>query len=183
MNVCGTDGNSKAQYSKSFVEQLCEDLERAKQSPFFDKRPHSLPTGEEFAPLICTAAQECELAVVVPSQEYFTRSTWPMMELVKIVRAPGCSILPLFYRLSCKEFKNSKRRERWFRVWDGWSKSDNRISLDVWKDALRALEGRNGMEYVKPIGEVSSRMDIKATLSDMMQRRSQGVGATFVVTS
>ena len=167
---------------KDFVEQLCEDLERAKQSPFFDKRPHSLPKGEEFAPLIFTAAQECELAVVVLSEEYFTRSKWPMLELVRIVQSPGCSILPLFYRLSCKEFKKPKRRERWFQVWDEWSKSDDRISLDVWKNSLRELEGRNGMEYVKAIGEVSYRKDIVATICGLMQRRSQEeVRATFIV--
>ncbi|KAG0622340.1 hypothetical protein M758_3G090500 [Ceratodon purpureus] len=162
---------------KDFVEQLCEDLERAKQSPFFDKRPHSLPKGEEFAPLIFTAAQECELAVVVLSEEYFTRSKWPMLELVRIVQSPGCLILPLFYRLSCKEFKKPKRRERWFQVWDEWSKSDDRISLDVWKNSLRELEGRNGMEYVKAIGEVSYRKDIVATICGLMQRRSQEEGA------
>ena len=32
---------------KNFVEQLCEDLIRAKQAPFFDKRPDSLPKGEK----------------------------------------------------------------------------------------------------------------------------------------
>lgn len=102
---------------KDFVEQLREDLERAGQSPFFDKRTNSLPKGEEFAGRIFTAAEECDLAIVVVSEEYFTRTKWPMQELVALSRAPGCKkILPLFFGISCKEFKNPERRRHWYQV-------------------------------------------------------------------
>lgn len=51
----------------NFVEQLCEDLERANQAPFFDKRPDNLLKGEKFAQLIFRAARQCHLAIVVVS--------------------------------------------------------------------------------------------------------------------
>lgn len=155
---------------KNFAEQLCVDLERANQSPFFDRRPSCLPRGEEFAQRILTAAQECELAVVVISEEYFSRSKWPLLELAAIVQAPSRpKILPLFLGLSCKEFKRPKRRERWFHAWEEWSKSDDRVCVDVWKEALRVIEGRTGMEYVKALGEVPYRREIVATVCDMVE--------------
>jgi hypothetical protein len=61
---------------KDFVEQLCEDLEGCKHFPFFDKRPSSLPKGKRFAKLILKAAQQCQMAVVVLSEDYVT-SKWP----------------------------------------------------------------------------------------------------------
>jgi hypothetical protein len=36
------------------------------------------------------AAKGCVLAAVVVSEQYFTRSKWPMLELAAIVQAPGC---------------------------------------------------------------------------------------------
>ena len=157
---------------KDFVEQLCEDLERAEQPPFFDKRLDSLPKGERFAPLIFKAIQSSELTVVVVSEEYFTKSKWPMLELASIVQGAGCKILPLFFGLSCEEYKNLKRREQWFQVWDKWSKEDDRICLDVWRAALWNLDGINGMEYVKATGEVAYRRQIVTIVCDIMQRRS-----------
>lgn len=158
---------------KDFVEQLCEDLERANQTPFFDKRPDSLPKGVPFAPFIFTATQECDLAIVVVSQHYFTRSKWPMTELDKIVHngkkdSSRAMILPLFYRMSCKEFKNPRRREGWFQQWAEWAESDGRVSVERWKAAVRELDGRNGMEYVKGLGEVAYRKEIVRIVGEML---------------
>lgn len=155
---------------KNFVEQLCEDLERAKQRPFFDKRPQSLPKGEIFAQYIFNAAQQCELAIVVVSEEYFSRSKWPMTELCAFVQSGKCKILPLFFGLSCKDFGNSERRQRWFRTWDAWAQADPRIRLEDWKNALRELERRNGLEYVEALGEVVFRKDVVATACTIIQK-------------
>lgn len=148
---------------KNFVEQLCEDLERAKRTPFFDKRPDSLPKGEVFAQYIFNAARQCELAIVVVSEEYFSRSRWPMLELCAFAQSSKCKILPLFFGLSCKEFSNVERRQRWFQTWDAWAQADPRIRVDDWKNALRELERRNGLEYVEAVGEVAYRKDVVAT--------------------
>lgn len=71
---------------KEFVEFLCEALESRWHTPFFDKRPSSLPKGETFANLIFRAVEQCEMMVVVISDDYFM-SKWPMMELEAFVRA------------------------------------------------------------------------------------------------
>ena len=64
---------------KDFVEELCGDLERHYHFPFFDRRPSCLPKGDRFPELILKAPQQCEMAVVVVSKDYFT-SKWPMIE-------------------------------------------------------------------------------------------------------
>lgn len=158
---------------KNFVEQLCEDLERAKQVPFFDKRPDSLPKGEKFAQLIFQAARQCQLAIVVVSEEYFSRSKWPMLELVAFVQAGKCTILPLFLGMSCKEFGDLKRRELWFERWNEWAQEDPRIQIDVWKEALRDLDGRNGLEYSEALGEVAYRKEVVATACTIVQKNLQ----------
>ena len=158
---------------KNFVEQLCEDLERARQAPFFDKRPDSLPKGEKFAQLIFQAAQQCQLAIVVMSEEYFSRSKWPMLELAAFVQAPKCTILPLFYGISCKEFGDGERRQRWFERWEKWAREDPRIQVEVWKEALHELDRRNGMEYVEAIGEVAYRKDVVATACSIVHKNLQ----------
>jgi hypothetical protein len=151
---------------KDFVDQLCVDLERAKRTPFFDRR--SLSKGEEFGQQLLTAAQECAVAVVVVSEEYFSRSKWPMLELTAIVQAPSRPrILPLFL-LSCKEFKKPKRRQRWFALWEEWAKADPRVRPSAWKEALRVLEGRTGMEFVRQTGEVAYRKDIVTAVCSMV---------------
>jgi hypothetical protein len=154
---------------KNFVEQLYEDLGRAKQTPFFDKRPDSLPKGEKFAQLIFQAARQCELAVVVVSEEYFSRSKWPMLELVAFVQARHCVILPLFFGLSCNEFSDVKRRQLWFKRWDEWAQEDARIRVDVWKEALKELDRRNGLEYAEALGEVTFRREVVATACSIVQ--------------
>ena len=77
---------SHSGFQKEFVWHLCEALQDRGHSPFFDKLPSSLPKGERFAELILEAAKQCEMAVVVVSEEYFT-SRWPMIELHSFAEA------------------------------------------------------------------------------------------------
>ncbi|KAG0623537.1 hypothetical protein M758_3G181400 [Ceratodon purpureus] len=135
---------------KDFVEQLCQDLEKRYYFPFFDKRPSSLPKGERFPELILNAARQCEMAVIVISEEYFM-SKWPMIELNTFVQTRlevnlKLKILPLFYKLLVDEFHNEKRREQWFGVWEDWAKVDERIKVDEWKKSLKILASFNGIE-------------------------------------
>ena len=136
---------------KDFVELLCSKLEKRHRFPFFDKRPSSLPKGERFPELILKAAQECQMAIVVVSDEYF-KSRWPMIELHAFVQArfnsnPKLKILPLFYQLSVEEFRNEGRRDEWFREWEDWAKLDPQIDMDEWKEALTVLGSFNGIGY------------------------------------
>jgi hypothetical protein len=146
---------------KEFVEHLCEALERRFHYPFFDKRPSSLPKGEKFPGLIIQAAQQCEMAVVVVSEEYFM-SKWPVVELNAFVQARRLNpnkklqILPLFYGLSVSEFREKERREKWYVQWESFAEDDaqGRIKVDEWKDALSELGSFNGTPYNRELKDI-----------------------------
>jgi hypothetical protein len=146
---------------KEFAEHLCEALERRFHYPFFDKRPSSLPKGEKFSRLIIQAAQQCEMAVVVVSEEYFM-SKWPMIELNAFAQArrqnlnKKLQILPLFYGLSVSEFREDRRRERWYVEWESFAEDDaqGRIKVEEWKDALNKLGSFNGISYNWELKEI-----------------------------
>lgn len=161
---------------KNFTEQLCMDLERIHHFPFFDKRPDSLRKGEKFPPLIFKAAKECHVAVLVLSEEFFTRSKWPMIELNEFVQAQASTnthlkILPLFFGLSLEQFKDAKqegRRANWLKVWQGWASEDDRIDVKKWMHSLSKVPGQNGIEYVEAVGEVTYREKVVAAICKLV---------------
>ena len=126
------------------------ELERRHRFAFYDKRSMSLPKGEKFPALIKSAVKQCEMMVVVVSEEYF-RSKWPMIELHTFMEASKRNskmrILPLFFGLSAEEFNEQSRQQEWFKVWDTMSKADTRINVYQWKAALKLLSSWNGMVY------------------------------------
>ena len=143
---------------KEFVDQLCVDLESRHRFPFFDRRPSSLPKGEMFPGHIKAAVAQCEMMVVVVSEEYFT-SKWPMIELNGFVQASKGKdnlkkILPLFYGLNVKEFSESDKQKKWFTKWEEMAKDDNRIEVDEWKESLKGLPAFNGLVYDRHLKEV-----------------------------
>ncbi|KAG0576588.1 hypothetical protein KC19_5G091900 [Ceratodon purpureus] len=148
---------------KYFVENLCKALEDHHRFPFLDIRPRCLPKGERFPQHIFEAAQQCRLAVVVVSEEYFT-SKWPMIELVEFVRArksgrnPNLKILPLFLGLTVSEFGDQKRQEGWFRKWTEWAENDPSIRINVaeYKEALKEVKAFNGMKFHQDMRELAS---------------------------
>ncbi|KAG0600824.1 hypothetical protein M758_11G063300 [Ceratodon purpureus] len=153
---------------KDFVEQLCEDLERFHHFPFFDKREGSLPKGERFPELIFQAAKQCGVAVVVVSEEFFTRTKWPMLELDAFVKAQKerngyPRILPLFFKLSRSQCRESARRELWLKVWRGWARGDSKIVVEDWVNALNVFGPINGLEY-RSEGEVSYRKAARSAI-------------------
>ena len=155
---------SHAGPQKDFVEQLCKDLNGVDRSGvFFDKDKECLPEGLKFAELILEAARQCELAVVVMSEDYFSRK-WPMIELSIFVDAqkmrPELKILPLFYKLSIEEFKQDERQCIWLECWKKLALEDPRINVQNWRDSLEALSSTNGIQFVKNKGKVSYREEI-----------------------
>ena len=153
---------SHAGPEKGFVEQLNIDLEGIHHfGVFFDKDGDSLPKGEQFPGRIFEAARNCELGVVVMSDEYFHRK-WPMLELAAFVKESrkreSFKILPLFYKLTAAEFKQEDRQKRWF---ESWNRFSPRIDVQEWKDALKVLAKYNGMSFVSANGDVVYRAEIK----------------------
>ncbi|KAG0570622.1 hypothetical protein KC19_6G175800 [Ceratodon purpureus] len=139
-----------------FVEILCEDLERYNRFPFFDKRPASLPKGGSFPELIRTAIQDCQMAVVVVSDE-FLMSEWPMIELDGFVQRrlkeekqkseTMLKIVPLFYGLSLKDLENPENISKWYKQWEVFAKNDEGIDISSWKVSFGELIRFNGIEF------------------------------------
>ena len=163
---------------KEFVEQLCVDLESRHRFPYYDKRPSSLPKGERFPDLIKDAVAQCEMMVVVVSEEYFT-SKWPMIELNGFVQAIKGKdnvkkILPLFYGLSVDEFFDSDRQEKWFMTWETMAKADDRIKVDEWKESLTWLGAFNGLVYDRHLKEVVAyRKEIVSNICEAIPSDNQ----------
>ena len=127
-----------------FVEQLCMDLERHNRFAWFDK-PSSNLRGDP--PEIA----ECEMVVVVVSEEYFTSSMLELRKFHKIMEASMINkklkILPLFFGLNVHEVYN--RQEEWFKVWKKmlpmyWY---HLLNLDECKQSLKLILGFNGLVY------------------------------------
>lgn len=119
-----------------FAERLCKDLEEVKQSPFFWKEQRSMIVGEFPIPIILEAARACDLAVVIVSKAYFTRNKLPILELVEIMkesrsRKTRMKIIPLFYGLTLREYKDLVRRRRWFDQWESFV--DERWTYVRWR--------------------------------------------------
>jgi hypothetical protein len=162
---------------KDFVEQLCVDLQRYDRYPFFDKLRSSLPIGEKFPKLIFDAIRQCQVGVLVLSEEFFMKSKWPMLELnamVKEFEKPNSrmKIIPLFYCISLVDFKDSKNRSRWFSLWEEWASVDKRIHVEEWKKALRTLESINGLVMKEGMGGVKFREDIVEEICGMIPRET-----------
>lgn len=139
---------------KDFTTYLCKDLEKRGHEPFFDKRDASLPKGEKFAELIIKAAKQCEMLVVVVSEDYFM-SKWPMIELSAFVQArkqgsianaKKPKVFPLFYELSINEVRDEGNRQKWYKQWERFE-GDDRIKLKDWMEALEELHKFNGLQY------------------------------------
>lgn len=157
------------------MEDLCVQLENVNRFPFFDQRIDSLPLGERFPDAIFRAAKQCQVAVAVLSEEFFT-SKWPMLELVAFMEEQklgvnkGLKILPLFFKISLTELKDSTRRNKWFSLWEGWARADGRIKIDRWKYALEELPKFNGIGYVEQgEGDSSYRNKVAEALCELVQ--------------
>ena len=149
---------------KGFVEQLDVDLRRCDRYPFFDKDRNSLPGGERFPPLIFEAIQQCQVGVVILSEEFLS-SRWLMMELAEMVqtmeREPQrMKIMPIFLGISCDDLGNEKKLGDWKAKWCGFAASDTRIKTLEWERVLKSLRSINGLKFNEAMGAVKFREEI-----------------------
>ncbi|KAG0598288.1 hypothetical protein M758_12G061400 [Ceratodon purpureus] len=154
---------------KDFVEQLCVDLERCDRFPFFDKLQSSIPIGEKFPKLIFDAIEQCQVGVVILSEDFFMKSKWPMLELNAMIKKLArhnsrITIIPVFYQISIEAFKNTKNHSRWILQWKKWASIDKRINVEEWKEVLRVMEAINSIVAKKGISDVSLREVIVAEI-------------------
>ena len=145
-----------------FAEQLCVELKRCDRHPFFDKDRDSLPVGENFPNLIFKAIQQCQVGVLILSEEYFTRTKWPMLEFAAMAKRHGedFQIMPVYFGISLAECRNPVTHKRWLKIWQRWAQDDRRIHLEEWKKALRLLRPTTSLIYTEGSSEVKFREDI-----------------------
>ena len=145
---------------KGFVRQLDVDLRSWDIHPFFDKDRDSLPIGEKFPEHIFKAIKECEVGVVILSQEFFTLSHWPMTELVGMVKQGRKRIMPIFLGISPADLSSGENLERWRAQWHNWAEGSERVKLSEWDHAVKSLKGLNGLVYDHAAGVVEFRKEI-----------------------
>lgn len=168
---------------KPFVERLCLDLEAARYSVFFDKDSESVAKSEQSVAQALRAAQESRLGIFLLTEEFFTKSRWPMTQLVTFVasqatngkqvptaqgQVPGPRLLPLYYTLSRPELKSQVRQTSWFHQWEEWAKEDPRIDVKIWKAALRSIDAWKGIDLrlLKETSDDAFRREIVKRVAD-----------------
>lgn len=158
---------------KAFVEQLCVDLERCDRYPFFDKRRDSLGIGEHFPNLIFQAIQQCQVGVLILSEEFFTRTKWPMLEMAAMVESktlnPELVIMPVFLSISREQCRNGDNHRRWVSLWLEWARKDPRINVTKWKAALSLFGPTNALVYNDSVGEVKFREEIVEAICERVR--------------
>ncbi|KAG0621673.1 hypothetical protein M758_3G039500 [Ceratodon purpureus] len=156
---------------KSFVEQLCVDLERCDRHPFLDKRRESLPIGSEFPSLIFQAIEQCLVGVVILSHEFFT-SKWPMLELVAMTnfkkRKPDYVIMPVLLGISLSECQDLDNHRKWLSTWRTWADSDSRIDMKDWENALKLFGPTNALKFNSDLGELKFREEIVEAICQLV---------------
>ena len=157
---------------KDFAEQLCVDLETFDRYPFFDKRRSSLPIGEGFVKLIFDAIQQCQIGVLILSKDFFTKTKWPMIELVAMVKElekpdSKIKIIPVFYHISRQDYVDISNLNQWVSQWEEWANEDKRICVEEWKRALAVLKGINSL-VINGIGEVKARKLIVDAVCELL---------------
>ncbi|KAG0588935.1 hypothetical protein KC19_2G279700 [Ceratodon purpureus] len=153
---------SHSGFQKGFVEHLCGELEGCYRFPFFDKRRESLPVGEDFSRHIFDAIRQCDVGVVILSDEFIT-SKWPMMELVAMHERvldeveKGKSkfkVIPVFLRTSPKDLDDYDKCNQWLSCWQKLAiDNPKRVQIEKWGVALKYLRKLNGVVYER-FGEV-----------------------------
>ena len=88
-------------------------------------------------------------------------------------------MLPLFYKLSAKDLDEGSIRERWMPEWRQLANGDERISVEKWSAAVRALRKANGVVFGQMgASEVAYRKEIvqsifKSSPSDLVYGSSR----------
>lgn len=153
---------------KDFTELLYWELKNCGYNPFFDKDPYSLPEGKDFSELIFNVAKQCPVAIFILSEDFFTNSKWPMLELAAFVESheqeiekkkcgkeyQEIDLIPILFKDFSRE-SIKENRQKWFKRWQGF-KSRSKIEANIpmidiakWEHALDVLLKRRWIAYTK----------------------------------
>lgn len=141
---------------KGFTRFLEQALCNRGYKVFFDEKILPKGTPVSMQANILMEARNSKLGVLVLSNDFFEKTPNPMLELAIFVEHK-VDLLPLFYKLSVDEFKNKKRRERWFKKWKTWVSKD---VVSQWEAALGIVGTINGLEFSKTARDPKDYIDI-----------------------
>lgn len=150
---------------KPYVKYLNAELTRlcGHDSVFYDR--DAIEHGEQISTSILEYARTCKYFVVVMSEEYFTNSRPPMMELAASYTAGQAEngipslpcLFPVFFALRPGHAKRSSTQSVWQERWDTWKLNENmsertrsrprQVQPEVWKKALDRLLDTRGPVY------------------------------------
>ncbi|KAG0562446.1 hypothetical protein KC19_9G147000 [Ceratodon purpureus] len=158
---------SYSRKQRDFVEQLDKDLRNCGYSPFFDRDRYSLPVTENTTDNIRAAIRQCEVGVVVLSEDFFSLTVWPMLEMAYMVECKT-RIMPVFYGISPADLDDVDKRNRWLSEWEKWAdkhvkenpEKENLVRIPEWREALNSLGPTQGLVYDATKGQVKLRVEI-----------------------
>ncbi|KAG0577117.1 hypothetical protein KC19_5G132000 [Ceratodon purpureus] len=157
---------SYSRKQRDFVEQLDKDLRNCGYSPFFDRDEYSLPVTENTTNNICAAIRQCEVAIVVLSEDFLSLTIWPMFELAYMVECKT-RIIPIFYGISPADLDDVDKRNKWLLDWEKWADNvkenpdkEKLVRIPEWDKALNSLGPTQGFVYNATQGSVKLRTEI-----------------------
>ncbi|KAG0587677.1 hypothetical protein KC19_2G182800 [Ceratodon purpureus] len=158
---------SYSRKQRDFVEQLDKDLRNCGYSPFFDRDRYSLPVTENTTNNIRAAIRQCEVGIVVLSEDFFSLTIWPMFELAYMVECKT-RIMPVFYGISPTDLDDVDKHKRWRSEWeklaDKYVKEnpdkENLVRIPEWREALNSLGPTQGFVYNETQGQVKLLTEI-----------------------
>lgn len=78
-------------------------------------------------------------------------------------------IIPIFYRISKKQWMDLDNRAQWISQWKEWASKDKRINVEEWKIALEVLKPIKSLIMAVGMGEVTLRKKIKSAICKFVQ--------------
>ncbi|GLJ14901.1 hypothetical protein SUGI_0242520 [Cryptomeria japonica] len=157
---------------KDFSHQLWVDITAQHRHAFIDIE--SIPRATNFPQVIFNAVAECHVVILVLSEEFFSRSIWPMLELQAALHAkssgknPRLKLLPLFFQISTEDMKEPDNERRWLRIWQKWAATDDRVNIKECRKAIQILRSYSGLVFRQGMGEVEYRRSIVEAICEIV---------------
>eukprot|EP01018_Ginkgo_biloba_P030222 Gb_17867 [translate_table: standard] len=159
-------------FGQTFYQSELKKIIYGMRSNLFQGKVGYVHCGSALHEIILQTAKQCRIAVLVLSEEFFSRSEWPMLEVQTFLdaqtsgRNPHLKIIPLFFRMLWKDFE--ARALNWVQKWKEWAISDDRIDVVKWQEAVQILKRIKGIEFQPGMREVAYRRSIVQTICELV---------------
>jgi hypothetical protein len=100
-----------------------------------------------------------------------------MLELVAMAnvkkRKPSFTIMPILLGLTFSQCCDVANHKHWLSLWHIWAKSDSRIDVKGWENALQLFGPTNALKYNFELGEVTFRAKIVEAICKLVPPGTQ----------